>query len=93
MANIGSATFQGCDALESIVIGIGVKTVAGSAFAECVAFKTVFYRGTVSDRENINIEAESNKALMDATWYYYSETKPTVQGNYWHYVDGVPTVW
>ena len=25
--------------------------------------------------------------------YYYSETKPTEQGNYFHIVDGVPVVW
>jgi hypothetical protein len=23
--------------------------------------------------------------------FHYSETKPTQTGNYWHYVDGVPT--
>ena len=25
--------------------------------------------------------------------YYYSETRPTTAGNYWHYVDDVPTMW
>ena len=25
--------------------------------------------------------------------YYYSETKPTNTGKYWHYVDGEPTPW
>ena len=93
MTNIGAATLQGCGALESIVVGIAVKTIAGSAFDECPSFTTVFYRGTEADRQNININAESNQALLDATWYYYSETKPTTEGNYWHYVDGVPTVW
>ena len=28
-----------------------------------------------------------------ATHYFYSETEPTGEGNYWHYVDGVPTPW
>ena len=27
------------------------------------------------------------------TVYYYSETEPAEAGNYWHYVDGVPTIW
>jgi hypothetical protein len=42
-------------------------------------------------------EAEARK-ILDAwesrlTVYFYSETKPTEEGNYWHYVDGVPTKW
>lgn len=28
-----------------------------------------------------------------ATVYYYSETKPTTEGNFWHYVNGEPAVW
>ncbi|MBQ9131275.1 MAG: leucine-rich repeat protein, partial [Clostridia bacterium] len=28
-----------------------------------------------------------------ATHYFYSETQPQGEGNYWHYVDGVPTPW
>ncbi|MBO5295050.1 MAG: leucine-rich repeat protein [Clostridia bacterium] len=28
-----------------------------------------------------------------AMHYYYSEAEPTAKGNYWHYVDGVPTPW
>jgi hypothetical protein len=28
-----------------------------------------------------------------ATVYYYVEQQPAESGNYWHYVDGVPTPW
>lgn len=33
--------------------------------------------------------------LIDATRYYYSQTEPALddEGNYWHYVDGVITIW
>jgi hypothetical protein len=33
--------------------------------------------------------------LTSAKRYYYSETQPTAEGNYWHYdTDGVtPVVW
>jgi hypothetical protein len=33
--------------------------------------------------------------LTSATRYYYSESQPTDEGNYWHYsTDGVtPVVW
>jgi hypothetical protein len=40
------------------------------------------------------IEIDSNNSkLTSATLYYYSETTPAESGNYWHYVDGVPTPW
>jgi hypothetical protein len=25
--------------------------------------------------------------------YHYSESQPTTDGNYWHYVNGTPTIW
>lgn len=34
-----------------------------------------------------------NDSILVTDWYYYSEEKPTENGNYWHYVDGEPTVW
>lgn len=34
-----------------------------------------------------------NNYPTDATTHHYSETPPTESGNYWHYVDGVVTVW
>ena len=30
---------------------------------------------------------------MDVRVFFYSEEKPTTEGDYWHYVDGVPTAW
>ena len=35
---------------------------------------------------------ENGKELQKRR-YYYSETAPTDSGNYWHYVNGVPTIW
>ena len=32
-------------------------------------------------------------AVVNATKYYYSENQPTTSRTYWHYVDGVPTLW
>ena len=30
---------------------------------------------------------------VNNTYYYYSETEPTEEGNYWHYVNSEPVVW
>ena len=36
---------------------------------------------------------QQNKDIEATTIYYYSETQPTTSGNYWRYVNGVPTAW
>jgi hypothetical protein len=35
----------------------------------------------------------SNEPLALSPRYSYSETAPTDEGNFWHYVDGKPTLW
>jgi len=48
----------------------------------------------------IYCEAESEPSGWSSNWnddnrpvYWYRETQPTEEGNYWHYVDGVATKW
>ena len=67
----------------------------------------VFYEGTIIDSILIiSYELNNNMELVIKSFnageseeqrfenvYYYSETQPQTQGNYWHYVDGEPTVW
>jgi len=63
------------------------------AFYSCSGLETVYYKGTAAEWNKISIGYDSN--LTRATRYYYSETKPTESGNYWHYgADGVtPVIW
>ena len=89
--SIGSGVFFGCTSLTSITIGSGVRSIIGYAFYGCPALEKVYYKGTAADWEKISIN--NNSDLTNATRYYYSESKPTGSGNYWHYVDGKPTVW
>ena len=41
------------------------------------------------DKENEKIAEWESKLTV----YFYSEDAPTEEGNFWHYVDGVPTKW
>ena len=43
--------------------------------------------------DNIAAFLGRNDEIKNATIYFYSETPPTQPGNYWRYVDGVPTPW
>ena len=92
VASIGGWTFYGCTSLTSIVIPDNVTIIGYRAFYNCTSLTTVYYGGTASEWDEITIDS-SNSNLTSATRYYYSETAPTVAGNYWHYVNGVPTKW
>ena len=63
---------------------------------------SVYYCHTEEQWKNVNVEYTFSRTGMIrptdcygdyATHYFYSETEPTAKGNYWHYVDGVPTPW
>ena len=95
VTSIGWNQFLGCRSLISIVIPRSVIKIDGLAFTDCDSLTDVYYGGNADDWTDINIE-HGNSDLTDATLYYYVENEsdlPSDDGNYWHYVDGVPTVW
>lgn len=85
-------TFLDCENLTSVVIGNSVTSIEGGTFQGCNKITSVYYKGSSRDWRGISIGA-LNGRLTSATRYYYSENQPTTSGNYWRYVDGVPTVW
>jgi hypothetical protein len=55
---------------------------------------TIYYTGSEEEWNSINI-SNGNDLLASATIYYYSESAPTADGNYWHYDTDktTPVVW
>lgn len=88
---IGEEAFNNCLELDNIIIPKSLKEIEYLAF-NTARLRVVYYMGTESDWNAINI-ASGNEYLINATRYYYSEKRPYFEGNYWHYVDGVPTIW
>ena len=93
VTSIGYYAFARCSRLTSVVIGNSVTSIGYDAFSSCDSLTSVYYKGTANDWSGISI-GSSNYKLTGATRYYYSESQPTVSGNYWHYNDnGEIVIW
>lgn len=93
VTSIGREAFWACSNLESIVIPESMTTINYRAFAICNKLANVYYCGTPTEWDNIVIDS-LNEKLTKVERYYYSAAQPTdTNYNYWHYVNGVPTIW
>ncbi|MBQ9773492.1 MAG: leucine-rich repeat protein [Clostridia bacterium] len=92
ITSIESCTFEMCSNLTNIIIPVSVSNIQSEAFSGCGNLTSVYYKGVENDWNRMSISTY-NFPLTSATIYYYSETEPTDDGNYWRYVDGVPTAW
>ena len=73
---------------------IGVLTrLNKGAFEDCSGLEKVYFKGSAEEWDKISISSHNEK-LNNAARYYYSETKPTKSGNFWHYgKDGEIAEW
>ena len=101
LTSIGQSTFYECKGLTSLSLPESLVSIGDRAFDGCSALTSVYYKGTKAEWDEISI-GSTNEALQSATIYYYSETKPPLNGdgtaydgNYWRYAaDGVtPDIW
>ena len=82
-----------CEKLTEIVISNSVTVVEQYAFDSCKVLSAVYYTGTADEWASITVNS-NNASLASASVYFYSETTPTEEGNFWHYDDnGQVAVW
>ena len=94
------AAFYAAPSLEGVILPASITSIGDIAFADCIYFNAVYFKGTL-DQWNQIVIAESNNSLSNATTYIYSETEPALNadgtaydGDYWHYDEkGNPQVW
>ena len=83
---IGEYAFYKCEQLTSIIIPSTVVQIEDSAFSSCTNL-IIFCTQTI-------IPSEWGSSWNSSRQFYlYSENEPSIEGDYWHYVDGVPTIW
>jgi hypothetical protein len=92
VTSIDGWAFYSCENLRSITVTDSVRSIGYDAFCDCDSLESVFYSGAEDDFANVEID-EENGFFEETPKYFYSEEQPTEEGDYWHYVDGVPTVW
>ena len=77
--------------VSTIVIPTSVTRIGYDAITFNKDSASIFYCGSTYQWDGVDVYNADD--LKPAVVYFYSETKPTSSGNYWHYVDGVPTIW
>lgn len=96
---IENVTFKNCTSLEKIVIPESVNYIGNSAFDNC-PLVNVYFIGSKSKWNEVQIETYDNDAILNAKVYYYAEEEPNIfefieaDQLLWHYTqEGNPELW
>lgn len=80
----------------AVVLPSSVKTVGMAAFGygndSSAPVIKVFYLGTSADWAEVRV-IYPELTLLNRTVYFYSETQPEADGNYWRFDEDVPQIW
>ena len=70
---IGFEEFRGCEFIESITIPAGIESFDINAFEGCRSLKNIYYKGTIEDWCNIEINPQSGSPMTYADSFYLWE--------------------
>ena len=91
LSSIGNYAFRDCDKLTSVIISDSVKSIGNYAFYDCDKL-TIYYESDETEWNNIDFGDTQKEEELKR--FYYSETAPTEDGNFWHYdANGEIEVW
>ena len=85
---LGTNAFKNCSSLRSVVLPEATTIYGTGIFAGCSKSLNVYYAGS-----SLSSFPTGYDDQFEGTFYTYLETEPTGFGNFWHYVNGVPTSW
>ena len=67
---LNTLLFAGCTGLEEVSIPDTVKKLDAHIFTKCISLKDIYYDGTISQWEQIEIDAWNEEALSEITVHY-----------------------
>ncbi len=88
---ISSCAFSKSSLKEIVILNNQIE-IASEAFDYCENLTSIYFKGTKEEFNNIKV-TEYNEKFFEANIYYYSDSKPSDDGTYWHYVDNNVTIW
>ena len=83
LTEISYECFRDCIGITEMFLPKSVQTIYSSAFDNC-ALDTIYYGGDETDWDAIDFVG-NNEIVQNMTVYFYYETIPEEEGNYWHY--------
>ncbi len=92
VTSIGSYAFDSCSNLRSLMLPLSLEHIDNHVFDTCNNLN-IYYEGRL-DQFHISIIVTIGDGAPPVTFYYYSESKPTEDENFWHYDEnGNVVVW
>jgi len=91
LKGLGNGNFSQNYAIESIILPKYLEKLVANTFNYSYNLKSIFFEGTKERFDEIY--ANPKQEFAKAPLYFYSETEPTEEGPFWHYVDGKPVIW
>lgn len=89
--SIGEQVFYENELLETVLLPKSLQRIESYNFVNSSWVKyNIYYMGTNTEWNKMDI---SDLSFGSTTLYCYSKTEPSDVGNYWHYVNDIPTVW
>ncbi len=88
--------FADCTSLVTVMFHPELTEICDSAFKDCDALRTIYFYGNEAEITTLreNGTAKQNDAFLDATVYFYSETQPESDGNFWYLTEqDRPKLW
>lgn len=90
---IGESSFANASALELVIIPKSVTEIEDFAFEGCSKLYAILYGGSSRKFKEVTVDLQKNPNFAAPAICFYSERRPSGEGVYWHYANGIPTIW
>ena len=95
ITKIATGAFDFAIYIEEIVLPATLKEIGDDVFGYSPYLANIFYAGSVQDFQDITIGTGNEYFNLENVAYFVEDEAnlPTDEKKYWHYSDGIPTLW